>query len=272
MGKNINSGFNDASRNASDIELLETSIRTGRADLVAEIFSRGVGMDISFGEGGHTPLSLAVQHGQKEVFDLLLEYPQTLAVVNRPIAQRGMHTPLGIAVIAENFHMVERLVAIGAHVNTADDSVLSALGVAAYHGNIKIALFLLEKGADVNKALDIEGKTPLFHAAARGHAGIVRLLLDFGADPCAVSKAGDTLAHSVASWFLKGENLPEIMEILFRAGADINKKDNDGLSPYDIAEWMRNPELMRKIECLLEEKGEAPLVGRKNLDLWGGFA
>lgn len=57
----------------------------------------------------------------------------------------------------------------------------------------------IRRGDDLD-ARDGSGATPLILAASKGHVGVVRLLLDAGADPALVDEKGmDALAHAVKS-------------------------------------------------------------------------
>lgn len=64
--------------------------------------------------------------------------------------------------------------------------------LAAKQGHVLALRAMLAQGADVHKA-DAEGRTALFHAACRGHAGIVQALVDAGAD---VNRRVDSLARA----------------------------------------------------------------------------
>jgi hypothetical protein len=51
---------------------------------------------------------------------------------------------------------------------------------AAEHGLFAMTKLLWKKGADVNKAEAHEGRTPLMVATSKGHAEMVKLLLEMG--------------------------------------------------------------------------------------------
>jgi uncharacterized protein len=76
-----------------------------------------------------------------------------------------------------------------------DDALISATGGA---GNQEIIRLVLDKGADVNARRNDAGETPLYMAAIRGRADLVRFLLDCGADAAIPNKNGIP-AFSVAS-------------------------------------------------------------------------
>lgn len=94
------------------------------------------------------------------------------------------------------------------------------LCAAAYHGKTHIAQWLLDKGVDVDE-LGGDGRNALA-AAADGKAGVemIRLLLDYGADPNA-GRAGPKALH-LAVW----HQTPEVVKLLLDCGADPNALDN----------------------------------------------
>lgn len=83
---------------------------------------------------------------------------------------------------------------------------------AAYGGYDDEVLFLLERGAEVNRKTNF-GRTPLMVAAYKGHESTVRLLLSRGADPNATDD-GDT-----ALMFAKDKGCSEIVALLRQTGA-----------------------------------------------------
>lgn len=104
---------------------------------------------------------------------------------------------------------------------------------AAENGDEQEVLTLLTSGfsVDVYDA-DQEGVTPLYCAAARGQAAVVRLLLQHGADPnapCCYSRL--TPVHGAAQW-----GHAEIMDMLLRAGGDLEAKDYHNRTPLDYLE------------------------------------
>ena len=52
--------------------------------------------------------------------------------------------------------------------------------------------FLISKGADINRKDGSVGESPLMAAAEMGKFGTVRVLLNNGAEPCALDKEGRT--------------------------------------------------------------------------------
>ena len=58
---------------------------------------------------------------------------------------------------------------------------MTPLHVAAGLGHAPVVQYLVEKGADINKA-GRGGVTPLFLASIKGHLPVVKLLVEHGAD------------------------------------------------------------------------------------------
>lgn len=74
--------------------------------------------------------------------------------------------------------------------NGTDDDGTGFLAIASFYNSEDIIDILLEAGADLNARNNTHGWTALHAAASKGHLGIVRRLLDAGADPIPVDSYG----------------------------------------------------------------------------------
>lgn len=81
------------------------------------------------------------------------------------------------------------------------------------------------------KATDVNGRTLLHRAALGDHLGVVKWLLENGAD----AKAKDNGRGEPLHCYAAGGNNSEIVDLLVAAGADINAQDQFEETPLDKA-------------------------------------
>jgi ankyrin repeat protein len=108
---------------------------------------------------------------------------------------------------------------------------------AAKAGDLATVRTLLENDASLVDARDSDGSTPLHCAAWKGHANVVTLLLDNGADVNAKNTNdhwGDTPLHAAAHG-----NQRAAAEVLLARGADIHALNTFGRKPLDETEAHR---------------------------------
>ncbi len=120
---------------------------------------------------------------------------------------------------------------------------MTALHLAARHGNREAVDALLAAGADVNVTSGGDHTTPLLIATINGRFDLAATLVECGADPNLASDAGATPLYGTINlqWAPKSlypqptshqqQKLPylEFMEILLQAGADPNARLNKKL-------------------------------------------
>ena len=113
---------------------------------------------------------------------------------------------------------------------------------ATKHGNLPAIRALLQSGVDVDEPLDgvIQDVTALWFASYRGHAAVVKELIEAGADvnvraTVKNSSTGDILSditplHTAA----QQGHTPVVIELI-KAGADVNIPMGDGRTPLYMA-------------------------------------
>ena len=161
---------------------LIVAARLGDEDMVQLLLDRGADVDLGVGGDG-TPLIAAVQHGHHRVVELLLSHGAAIDAAG----EGGDGNPLIAASLAGNPDLARYLVEHGATVDihiTDDDTPLIN---AAQQGHAEVVSLLLDLGADPNLTGDFDPRlevvrTPLNQARAGGHDRVAELLLAAGAD------------------------------------------------------------------------------------------
>lgn len=128
------------------------------------------------------------------------------------------------------------------------------LNGAAFHGHWQLCQFLLESGANPNKASNQTGETPLHNAFCKSNRPaanlILKLLLAYGAKTKVRTKEREETGAFMRDAFTKGETPlhraaafgnEETVQLLLNAGADKQAKDMNGDTPLSWASWHQRP-------------------------------
>ena len=160
-----------------------------------------------------TPLFLAVESGNLEITEMLLNYG---AKVNARDAEK--QTPLMRLDGDATPELVELLVRHGVKINLTDNEGNTAIILAADGAKPEVLKALIDAGADVRLG-NKQGQTALMNAVSNGDIESVRLLIQAGADVTAKNKDGDTVLNHASA--------DEIRTLLISYGAEAQKPDND---------------------------------------------
>ncbi len=182
---------------------LQLAIEKGDKAAAEKLIAKGA--EVNAMENGDTMLQLAALKGQKDIVELLIAKGANLKAINtshnttmlhyagsRPVAEllvaAGLDinaksyqgTPLHKAAERGNADVVEYLISLGAD-PFVEANGLTALNVAS---TAEVAQLLVSKGLDPNGKPDQNGRCipPLYTAAQRGHADVVKVLLEKGVD------------------------------------------------------------------------------------------
>lgn len=130
------------------------------------------------------------------------------------------------AVLDSNVAIVRLLLDRGANPNHSDNAGATAL-MLAISDEAKVRL-LLDRGARVDVASKLSGRTPLLIACGRpAAAAVVRLLLEKGADPKARDNKGETTLIRATS-----SGNPQILRLLADQKVDVNAAAGDDKFKY----------------------------------------
>jgi len=226
---------------------LMVAARTGSADVVEQLIAAGANPN-SRAARGQTALMWAVAQQHPAVVKVLLArgadirarsdvYNEVMAVAphglleyNRAIPH-GSDTALLFAARVGDLVSARLLVAAGADVNDSDAWGVTATVLAAHSGFGEFVEFLLEKGADPNRANP--GFTALHEAVMRRDAKLAATLLAYGANPDAVlltwtptrrasndNYFSPVLVGATPFWLAARFTDPEMMRLLVEYGAD----------------------------------------------------
>jgi uncharacterized protein len=136
------------------------------------------------------------------------------------------------------------------------------LATAAFHGHWRLCQFLVEQGADVNKAAEDTGETPLHSALCTAdrlaHDLVIKVLLGHGANPNCVAKPSVETGGFMRDCRTKAETplhraaafgTEDTILMLLDANASIDAKDMNGDSPLTWASWYGRPDSILRRLC-----------------------
>jgi ankyrin repeat protein len=257
----IEAGADVNAQNRNGATPLMSAATQGDAAIVRELIEANADVHHQDG-GGDTALSLAAAAGHEANVTLLLDTGARPEAINRAFINAAQYSEPAIArlLIARGADVkkagpealvraitqdstsdgandnVKFLLDVVGDVSGQDSNGWSSVHLAASEGNSGLMRLLLEKGADVNRACECNGYsgarnwTPLQMAARRGRKTVVELLLARGADLRHANSVGATPLHSAVE-----SDTPAIVQLLVDKGADIQARDKKGRTPRDYA-------------------------------------
>ena len=128
-------------------------------------------------------------------------------------------------------------------INSIEKSGYSPLVLASYRGNDDVAKFLAENVSDIDGSSNYG--TPLMAAVYQNRDGLVKTLLNFGANPDIADANGTSPMHYAVIM-----RNTKIIELLIQAEANLTLKDNRGKTAMDYAKMTQNDTI---IELFVKE-------------------
>ncbi len=142
---------------------------------------------------------------------------------------------------------VEQFLNAGFSADSCDKNGVPLLNIAVRNGHEQAAALLIEAGADIEMVSGDRGNTPVMDAAAEGNLSLLSRLIDSGAELDHRSKSGQT-----ALVLAVGRQAEEAALLLINSGADVNIRDDLGMSAAKYAELFK----LKGVLALMMEKAD----------------
>lgn len=143
-------------------------------------------------------------------------------------------TALLVAAHGNRIDAARALIEAGANVNAKDNSQDSAYLYAGAQGHLEILKLTLSHGADL-ESTNRYGGTALIPAAERGHVETVRTLIKAGVAVDHVNRLHWTALLEAIILGDGGMRHRQIVDLLVKAGANVNLADGGGVTPLQHA-------------------------------------
>ncbi len=244
-----------SSSTTANYDAAHLAAAAGHADALLILKAAGDDMHTST-SAGDTPLMLAARHGHANAVRFLAKSADLYH------ANEFDDSALTLAAAAGHGAIVQRLLVKGANVNHVTGTLNTALIVASRAGHIDVVMILLASRACVGM-MNLYRETALMLAEANGHATVVALLKAKGASdtlsPASMAlrrdldqlklvhdRLPDSMLHGLTRFDFGDEmvqtafggatslminsrlNDTDVLELLLRHGADLERVDNDG--------------------------------------------
>jgi ankyrin repeat protein len=159
--------------------------------------------------------------------------------------------------------IVTDLLSKGANVHLANSTGETALILASQAGSNDIVKELLAAGSNIHHRSD--AGTAIIMAAQEGHKDVLETLIKAGASVNDVSTdSNDTPLHLVLKLIRERNHLKTLVQLLVKAKANINPKNDEGETPLSLASVLRDPVKTEILSIIgKKKKGGRKTAGRR---------
>lgn len=215
---------------------LMTAAQHGHLLVVNLLLQYGANVDYKNPDTGYTALMLAALNGHLKIVEMLIEKGGADPNLTNTLNQ----TALDLATVRGRNNVRSYLNNKTLKESQSPSKSQPTLINAAKAGKFKLVQELLNAGIDVNMK-DGDGATPLIYACIGGHKDVTKMLLMAGANTDTQDLQHGWTALMQATF----KKHVEVVKLLLKAQADINIKNNDGLTVFDLASIVGIPEITR---------------------------
>lgn len=171
------------------------------------------------------------------------------------IQDSNSRTPLHVAVYRKQHAAARALLRLGANPNALDAQRYDVVTIAAVQNDIEMLNIVLDGGASPRNVTSPYDGNALIAAAHLGHVEAVRILIAHKAPLDHANMRGWTALHEAVVLGNGGANHVATVELLVKAGADVDLKDRQGMTPLMYARQRRYEAMIKIME---------PARGRKS--------
>ncbi|MFH2058964.1 MAG: ankyrin repeat domain-containing protein [Pseudomonadota bacterium] len=157
-----------------------------------------------------------------------------------------------LALYADDIKTVSQKLEQGIDVNAKNDTGQTLLHATQ---NIDMVKMLISKGANVN-AIDDDSMTPMFNK----DIDLIKVLVEAGANITHRTQKGNT----TVMWYAYSGYM-EAIEHMISLGVDVNAKNQDGQTAYDIAETFGHFKLLKYLKTIGARSGQHTVTKHKSI-------
>lgn len=145
--------------------------------------------------------------------------------------------------INNNCEICEYYIKAGIDINSCDKDGTPLLNIACRSENIDMVKWLLNKGSCIDSVSEDRGYTPLMDAVWKGNLEIAKYLIKQGACVNKINKEGQSMIILAV-----GANKIELCKLLAENGADVDFKDDMGMSAFGYASLFKKDNILEILE------------------------
>ena len=222
--------------------------RNGNMELLQQLVDRGVSYRQLNDEGGNAFIFAAQgsrgHSNSVEVYEYLKELGLDPAIVTN-----SGNTPLHRIAFSADKDIVNFFLKSGAKADQEDSEGNTPFLNAASRNSVEVVKLLAEDVKDLDQS-NLEGQTPLMLAVKHNQPAVVEYLLNAGAKTHINDSSGNTLAYYLFTSGNKAEDLQKKKQLLQQYEVQLNSRQSNGNNFYHIATEANDLELLQSLSSL----------------------